>query len=109
MIDQWEKAFKTSCRNQEIVLHGKIIKQKNGSGNNWEFSDRFFAVLHKISKLELGDTPVQLFELHLKEPGKSYAHCNDPQLPDHLKRHEEHSGAQEYIIWFKYQQEANAN
>jgi len=85
-IDQWEKAFKTSFRNQEIVLHGKIIKQKNGSGNNWEFSDRFFAVLHKISKLELGDTPAQLFELHLKEPGKSYAHCNDPQLPDHLKR-----------------------
>ena len=85
-IDQWEARFETSFKNQEIVLHGKITKQRDGTGINWEFSDRFFAVLHKISKLELGDAPVHLFELHLKEPGRTHVWSEDPELADHLKR-----------------------
>ena len=62
IVETWEKDYQESFIRQTITLSGKVIKmEKTGSfggkgGRHFDFSDRMFAVLHKISTLEFNNS-----------------------------------------------------
>ena len=68
-------------------MTGTLEKDKSGFGIQlFEFSDRFFAVLHKIGSLDHGDTNPNFVELHLKEPGRQNPFDKDIETPEHKRR-----------------------
>merc|ERR1719312_136015 len=87
ILETWEDEYKSSFVKQTITLTGTLEKDKSGFGiQSFEFSDRFFAVLHKISSLDHGDTNPDLVELHLKEPGRQNPFGNSTETPEHKRR-----------------------
>lgn len=87
VLDGWEQEYQQSFVKQSIVLKGKTMKSKDGWGaQTFDFSDRFFAVLHKISTLDHGDSASDLVELHLREPSRLTMESNDAETPEHLRR-----------------------
>jgi len=87
LLEAWEVEYKTSFVKQHIQLSGKVEKDKSGYGiQSFEFSERFFAVLHKICNLDHGDIAPDLVELHLKEPGRPNPFANNPETPEHKRK-----------------------
>eukprot|EP00092_Neocalanus_flemingeri_P034878 GFUD01037953.1.p1 GENE.GFUD01037953.1~~GFUD01037953.1.p1 ORF type:complete len:647 (+),score=163.85 GFUD01037953.1:84-2024(+) len=89
ILETWENEYKQSFLKQTIKLTGKIVNDKYGDGiQNFEFSDRFFAVLHKIGTVDHGDTAPDLVELHIKEPGRPnpFASASNPETPMHKRK-----------------------
>ena len=87
IVETWENEYKESFKKQSIVIKGKTMKSKFGDGGeSIELSDRFFAVLHKISTLNYSNTTSDLVELHIREPGRQPMREDDPETPEHLKR-----------------------
>jgi hypothetical protein len=87
LLEVWEVEYKTSFVKHTIKLTGKVEKDTSGYGiQSFEFSERFFAVLHKISNLDHGDIAPDLVELHLKEPGRSNPFENNPKTPKHKRK-----------------------
>jgi len=86
LVDQWESNYNKRFNHQEIQMTGKVMKSKDGWCNQFEFSDRFFAVLHKITTLSIENAPKHLFELHLKEPGKAFVWQQDDKSIKEKKR-----------------------
>ena len=71
LVETWEKDYERSFVRQTITLTGKVINMtKLDESRHFDFSDRMFAVMHKISTLEFDNSAHDLEELHLKEPGR---------------------------------------
>eukprot|EP00092_Neocalanus_flemingeri_P053794 GFUD01063294.1.p1 GENE.GFUD01063294.1~~GFUD01063294.1.p1 ORF type:complete len:585 (+),score=121.15 GFUD01063294.1:23-1777(+) len=79
IVGGWTRQYKSNNRQNIIVLNGKLSKSVDGWGRiNFEFSDRFFAVLHKMSGLGYKYPDIEeLKELHLEQPGSSYFELSD--------------------------------
>jgi len=87
ILETWEAEYRSSFVKQTITLTGTLEKDKSGFGiQSFEFSDRCFAVLHKISSLDHGDTNPDFVELHLKEPGRQNPFGNSTETPEHKRR-----------------------
>ena len=87
LLEVWEVEYKTSFVKHTIKLTGKVEKDKSGYGiHSFEFSERFFAVLRKISNLDHGDIAPDLVELHLKEPGRQDPFSDNPKTPEHKRK-----------------------
>ena len=74
ILGGWTRQYKSSNRINMLVLTGKVCKATDGWGRiNFEFSDRFFAVLHRVSGLGYKYPDMEeLKELHLEQPGTSH-------------------------------------
>ena len=83
LLEVWEKDYEESFVRQTITLTGKVVEMKTES-SHFDFSDRMFAVMHKISTLDFHSSAHDLEELHLKEPGRVVQ--EDPSLPDFMQR-----------------------
>ena len=60
------------------------MKSKDGQeAKTFDFYDRFFAVLHKISTLEHGDSAYNLLELHLCEQSRLTIESDDAETSEH--------------------------
>jgi hypothetical protein len=87
ILETWEAEYQSSFVKQTITLTGKFEKDKMGYGIQvFEFSERFFAVLHKICNLDHGNRNHDLVELHLKEPGRSNPFDDSPETPEHKRK-----------------------
>ena len=73
MIQFWEQSYVSFNSEHELVLEGRVMTSTAGDKNvQFEFSDRFFAILHQIPSLPSGASGQgKMFELHLQEPGCS--------------------------------------
>ena len=64
LLEVWEKDYEESFVRQTITLTGKVVEMKTES-SHFDFSDRMFAVMHKISTLDFHSSAHDLEELHL--------------------------------------------
>jgi len=86
ILETWEAEYHSSFIKQTITLTGSLEKYKHsGEITSFQFSDRFFAVLHKIGNLDHGETNPELVELHLKEPGRASL-VDRTETPEHKRR-----------------------
>jgi len=87
LVQDLEDEYQRSFANQTITLTGRTMRDKFGWSNTFEFSDRFFAVLHKISKIDFGDAATDMLELHLTEPGRTFTRDDGgPEIQESMKR-----------------------
>lgn len=86
MVQEWEAEYLKSFAHQTITLTGRTRKDKGGWSDIFEFSDRFFAVLHKISKIDFGDAPTDMLELHLTEPGRQHMYRDNGEVKETMRR-----------------------
>jgi len=87
ILETWEVEYRSSFIKQTITLTASLEKYKHtGEITSFQFSDRFFAVLHKIGNLDHGDSNPELVELHLKEPGRENPFVTNSDIPEHKRR-----------------------
>jgi len=84
LLDSWEKEYTRSFTKQTVKLIGTI--KEDFSMEKHQFSDRFFAVLHRISCLDHTGVP-DLVELQIVEPGRANPYDRDSkETPEHKRK-----------------------
>ena len=81
IVRDWTRQDKSSNRENSLVITGRVSKPVKGYGTtSFEFSDRFFAVLHRMSEKGFSYPDMEsLKELHLQQPGgSSWDHAATP-------------------------------
>ena len=81
IVRDWTRQYKSSNRENSLVITGRVSKPVKGYGRtSFEFSDRFFAVLHRMSEKGFSYPDMEsLKELHLQQPGgSSWDHAATP-------------------------------